>query len=68
MTMAYGPWLHQAVLLQVASGDLRVVLRGTIVGETANAVRFRLEQNWEVDIFKTMILSIEEDDCPCVPA
>jgi hypothetical protein len=54
--------------LQVASGDLRVALRGTIVGETADAIRFRLEQNWDVDIFKNMILAIEEDDSSCVPA
>jgi hypothetical protein len=68
MSGTYAPWLHQAILLQVASGDLRVVLRGTIVGETANAVRFRLEPNWEIDIFKNMILSVEEDNGPCVPA
>ncbi|MCL6567154.1 MAG: hypothetical protein K6U09_12125 [Acidobacteriia bacterium] len=68
MTSVYAPWLHQTVRLQVASGDLRVALRGTIVGETADAIRFRLEQNWDVDIFKNMILAIEEDDSSCVPA
>ncbi|MCL6481893.1 MAG: hypothetical protein K6U02_09210 [Firmicutes bacterium] len=68
MSGTYAPWLHQAILLQVASSDLRVVLRGTIVGETDNAVRFRLEPNCEIDIFKNMILSIEEDNGPCVLA
>lgn len=68
MTSIYAPWLHQAVRLQVASGNLRVALRGTIVGETAHTIRFRLEQNWDVDIFKNMILSIEEDRDLCIPA
>ncbi len=66
MSNAYAPWLNQAVILQVATGDLRVSLRGIIVGESSNAIRFRLDQSWDVDIFKNMILAIEEDNLSCV--
>lgn len=66
MSDAYAPWLNQAVILQVACNGLRVPLRGTIVGESSDAIRFRLEQSWDVDIFKNMILAIEQDNFSCV--
>ena len=34
MPSAYASWVGQAVVLQVAAGDLRVPLRGIIVGES----------------------------------
>ena len=61
MQSAYASWFGQAVVLQVAAADLRVPLRGIIVGESEDAVRFRIGEGWDVDIYKTMILAIEED-------
>ena len=61
MQSAYGSWVGQAVVLQVAASDLRVPLRGLIVGESDDAVRLRIGENWDVDIYKTMILAVEED-------
>jgi hypothetical protein len=62
MSGAYVSWVDQAVVLQVATGDLRVPLRGVIVGESEGAVRFRVGEGWEIDIYKPMILSIEQDN------
>jgi len=61
MPSAYTTWLGQAVILQVASGDLRVPLRGIIVGESEGAVRFRVGEGWDIDIYKPMILAVEQD-------
>ena len=61
MQGVYASWIGQAVVLQVAASDLKVPLRGTVVGESDDAVRFRIGQNWDVDIYKTMILAVEED-------
>ncbi len=61
MQSPFAAWMNQAVVLQVALGDLRVPLRGIIVGESAGAVRFRLGEAWDVDIYKSMILAVEED-------
>jgi hypothetical protein len=61
MQSAYASWIGQAVVLQVAATDLRVPLRGTILGETDEAVRFRIGEGWDVDIYKSMILAVEED-------
>ena len=61
MESPYASWLNQPVILQISTGDLKVPLRGTIVGESDEAVRFRIGEGWDVDIFKTMILAVEED-------
>jgi hypothetical protein len=62
MQSVYASWVGQAVVLQVAAADLRVPLRGTIVGESDDAVRFRIGNSWDIDVYKTMILAIEEDN------
>jgi hypothetical protein len=46
----------------VATGDLRVPLRGVIVGESDGAVRFRIGKSWDIDIYKPMILAVEQDN------
>ena len=62
MPSAYAPWIGQAVVLQVAADDLRVPIRGVIVGESENAVRFRVGEGWDIDIYKPMILAVEQDN------
>ena len=53
--------MGQAVILQVAVGDLRVPLRGIIIGEADGTIRFRVGDTWDIDIYKTMILAVEQD-------
>jgi hypothetical protein len=62
MQSAYATWLGQKVVLQVEAGEMRVPLRGTVVGESSDAVRFRIGEGWDVDIYKAMVLAIEEDN------
>ncbi len=61
MQSAYAVWIGQAVVLQVAAADLRVPLRGIIVGETDDAIQLRVEKTWDIDIYKSMILAVEQD-------
>ena len=73
MQSVYAQWTDQPVVLQVASAALRVPLRGIIVGETQQSVRFRItcagctcglpckDDSWDIDIYKSMILAVEED-------
>lgn len=58
----FAVWLNQSVVLQVAEADFHVPLRGVIVGESEEAVRFRIGESWDVDIYKSMILAVEEDE------
>jgi len=62
MQSAYAPWVGQSVVLQVAAGDLRVPLRGVIVGESDGTIKFRIGEGWDIDIYKPMILAVEQDN------
>jgi hypothetical protein len=61
MRSAYTVWIGQPVIMQLAAADSRVPLRGIVVAETNDCIRFRVEQTWDIDIFKSMILAVEQD-------
>ncbi len=61
MDTAYAPWIGQAVVLQVALGELKVPLRGKLLKDNGETIRVRIGDGWDVDVYKTMILAVEED-------
>jgi hypothetical protein len=61
MEGAFGTWMGQPVVLKVEAGDMQVPLRGTLVGEAKNTLRVRIGEGWDVDIYKAMVLAVEED-------
>jgi hypothetical protein len=61
MQSAYTVWIGQPVIMQLAAADSRVPLRGIIVAETDDCIRFRIEQTWDIDIYKSMVLAVEQD-------
>src|ERR1700676_1328237 len=68
MDSAYATWLGQAVVLQVALGDIKVPLRGTLLKDGDETVGRRIGEGWYVDIYKTMILAVEQDAMALLPA
>ena len=68
MDTAYNVWLGQAVVLQVALGDIKVPLRGRLLKDSGETLRVRLGDAWDVDIYKNMILAVEEDAMVMLPA
>ncbi len=62
MANTYSDWLGRQVVLQIETRESLVPLRGMVVNESNNALRFRLDGGWEVDIYKEMILRVEEDN------
>jgi len=62
MPKTYSDWLGRQVVLQIEAGESLVPVRGRVVNESNNALRFRLDGGWEVDIFKEMILRVEVDN------
>jgi hypothetical protein len=68
MQSGYNVWLGQAVVLQVALGDSKVPLRGKLLKEGGDTVRMRIGEGWDVDIYKNMILDVEQDGLAFVPA
>ncbi len=61
MQTGYNVWLGQAVVLQVALGDIQVPLRGKLLEEGGDTVRMRVGEGWDIDIYKNMILGVEQD-------
>jgi hypothetical protein len=61
MEGGYTVWMGQPVILQVLAGNLRVPLRGRLVSETNDVLRLRIANSWDVDIFKSMVVSVEHD-------
>jgi hypothetical protein len=68
MESAFKPWVGQAVVLQLALGDIRVPLRGKLLKDGADTVRMRIGEGWDVDIYKAMILAVEQDSMVLLPA
>jgi hypothetical protein len=68
MERGYNAWLGQAVVLQVALGDIKVPLRGRLLKEGGETVRMRVGDGWDIDIYKAMILTVEKDGMALIPA
>ncbi len=68
METGYKVWVGQAVVLQVALGDIKVPLRGKLLKEGGETVRMRIGEGWDVDIYKAMILAVEQDAMALVTA
>jgi hypothetical protein len=68
MEAGYNAWLGQAVVLQVALGDIKVPLRGRLMKEGGETVRMRVGDGWDIDIYKAMILTVEKDGMALIPA
>src|SRR5260370_2760323 len=62
MSKTYSDWLGRQVVLQIEAGESLVPLRGLVVNESNNALRFRVDGGWDVDIYKEMILRVEADN------
>ena len=68
MDTAYQPWIGQAVVLQVALGEVKVALRGRLLMDGGETLRMRIGDGWDVDIYKSMVLAVEEDAMALIPA
>jgi hypothetical protein len=68
MDSAFKTWVGQPVVLQVALGDITVPLRGKLVKDGTDTVRMRIGDGWDVDIYKAMIVAVEEDAMVLLPA
>jgi hypothetical protein len=68
METAFKAWIGQRVVLQVALGDIRVPLRGKLLKDGDDTVRMRIGEGWDVDIYKAMILAVEEDGMVLLPS
>jgi hypothetical protein len=64
MVSSFVPWFGKTVTLRLITGESRVPLRGIIVAESGGAIRFRIGEGWDIDIYKSIILTVELDKGP----
>jgi hypothetical protein len=67
MDSAFAAWVGVPVVLQVVLGDIKVPLRGTLLKDGGETVRVKVD-GWDIDIYKSMILAVEEDAMVLLPA
>ena len=68
MESAFKAWIGQPVVLQVALGDIKVPLRGKLLKDGTDTVRMRVGDGWDIDIYKAMIMAVEEDGTVLLPS
>jgi len=68
MESAFKPWIGESVVLQVALGDIKVPLRGRLLKDGGETLRMRVGDGWDIDIYKTMVLAVEQDATALMPA
>ncbi len=68
MDSGFKAWVGHPVVLQVALGDIKVPLRGKLLKDGGETVRMRIGEGWDVDIYKAMIVAVEEDSMVLLPA
>jgi hypothetical protein len=68
MESAFKAWVGQPVVIQVALGDIKVPLRGKLLKDGNDTVRMRIGDGWDVDIYKTMIVAVEQDGMVLLPS
>ena len=68
MDIAFATWIGQPVILQVALGDIRVPLRGKLLKDGGETLRMRIGEGWDVDIYKAMVMAVEEDSMATLPS
>jgi hypothetical protein len=68
MATAFNSWVGQEVVLQVALGDIKVPLRGRLLKDGDETIRMRIGEGWDVDIYKAMIVTVDQDVMALHPA
>jgi hypothetical protein len=64
MVSSFEQWFGKTVVLKLITGEARVPLRGIIIAESGDAVRFRIPGGWEIDVYKQLILGVEREKGP----
>ena len=55
----YTIWMGMPVFLKITAGDVRTTLFCTVLGESDATLRVRIADQWDVDIYKEMILVVD---------
>ena len=60
MNSAFEYWLGELVVVQVDLGQIKLPVRGSLLEERADTIMIRISDGTEVEIYKAMVLAVEE--------
>jgi hypothetical protein len=59
MNGAYAAWMGRPVRLKIRAEQMTTSLLCTIIGESNATLRIRISGEWDVDIFKEMVVAVD---------
>jgi len=62
MELEYNAWLGRLIILKIALDDVEAPLRGRLLRESRETIRIRIGEGWDIEIFKTMVLAVTEEE------
>ena len=60
MNSAFDFWLGEQVVIRLDLGQIKMSVRGSLLEERADTIMMRTNDGTEVEIYKTMVLAVEE--------
>jgi len=60
MNSAFDFWIGEEVVVKLDLGQIKTSVRGSILEERADTIMLRIFDGTEVEIYKTMVLAVEE--------
>jgi ribosome maturation factor RimP len=64
MNSAFDFWIGEQVVVKLDLGQIKTSVRGSILEERADTIRIRIFDGTEVEIYKAMVLAVEEGKAP----
>lgn len=64
MNSAFDFWLGEQVVIRLDLGQIKMSVRGSLLEERADTIMMRINDGTEVEIYKTMVLAVEEGKAP----
>jgi RNase P/RNase MRP subunit p29 len=60
MRGAFEQWIGKRIVVQLDLGEMKVGLHGTLLKEKHETLVMKTQENCEFEIYKTMVLAVEE--------
>jgi len=64
MNSAFDFWIGEHVVVRLDLGQIKMSVRGSLLEERADTIMMRINDGTEVEIYKTMVLDVEEGKAP----
>lgn len=64
MNSAFDFWIGEQVVVKLDLGQIKTSVRGSILEERTDTIMIRIFDGTEVEIYKTMVLAVEEGKAP----